>query len=404
MDTPITTSVAAFDAVPSELKPVGVTRWTARLIDPQTERDYRVYRFADDRRRAMLLMALVSAAGCLNFLIEFNAYTAGTGSFAALIPPFASIWFPVVGLLILLRIKTPGMLEALMVLGAVVGSVVRLSMLTLHPDLSGMWSTLMIGIVFVIYLYMPLRFVASVAVALGFSIAAPLWWYLAQGASLPPDQFPRMLIWLAVSNALGCIAANSLQRSLRIQFAQSLVLQELLSTDAMTGIANRRRFDSVLDRERRRCGRAGAPISLLMIDVDHFKAFNDHNGHPQGDECLRQVARLLVEAAGRPGDLVARYGGEEFVCLLPEIGRAGARAVADKLIAAVRRADIPHPCSPSGRQLTISIGCATALTISGDAMALVASADALLYAAKAAGRDQVMVGQLAGIGNAARAA
>ncbi len=173
-----------------------------------------------------------------------------------------------------------------------------------------------------------------------------------------------------------------------MQYAQSLVLQQLLSTDALTGIANRRRFDAALAREWRRMARVRMPLSLLMIDVDHFKAFNDHCGHQRGDECLRQVARILVNAVGRPGDLVARYGGEEFVCLLPAIDEAGARAVAERLLRAVRGAAIAHPRSPLGPRLTISIGVATTAEFAGSPDALVALADRLLYAAKDAGRDR----------------
>ena len=95
----------------------------------------------------------------------------------------------------------------------------------------------------------------------------------------------------------------------------------------MAAGAERRRFDAALEREWRRCRRAGAPLSLLMIDVDHFKAYNDYCGHPQGDACLRQLAQLLVDTIKRPGDIVARYGGEEFVVLMPDIGTAGALAV-----------------------------------------------------------------------------
>ena len=255
-----------------------------------------------------------------------------------------------------------------------------------------MGPALMVGIVFVIYLYLPIRFVTSVALAAAFSVVAPFWWSLSLGAALPPDQLYRALVWLLLANALGFTAANSLQRSLRMQFAQSLLLQQLLSTDALTGIANRRRFDGALEREWRRCRRTGAPLSLLMIDVDHFKPYNDQFGHQQGDDCLRQVARLLLDGVGRPGDLVARYGGEEFLCMLPDSGMAGALAVANKLAAAVRQADIYHPRSPAGARLTISIGAATAKDLSGEPSALMAFADKLLYAAKAAGRNQVKVG------------
>ena len=182
------------------------------------------------------------------------------------------------------------------------------------------------------------------------------------------------------------------------------MLQQLLSTDALTAIANRRRFDETLAREWRRCQRSGLPLSLLMIDVDHFKAYNDHCGHPQGDACLRQVASLLTDTASRPGDLVARYGGEEFVCLLPDIGSAGALAVAEKLAAALKDAAIDHPRSPAGPRLTLSIGVATTRRFSGEPENLVAFADKLLYAAKAAGRNQIKVGQLAAKPAIARAA
>src|SRR6185437_6452562 len=100
---------------------------------------------------------------------------------------------------------------------------------------------------------------------------------------------------------------------------------------------NRRSLDEALAREWRRCGRSGRPLSLLMIDVDHFKAYNDRFGHQAGDVCLRRVAQALTECLGRPGDMVARYGGEEFVCLLPEIDQSGAAKFARRLAAAIDR-------------------------------------------------------------------
>ena len=348
MDTRASASPAGFEAAPPELKPVAVTRWSARLADPQCERDYRIHRFAEDRRRALLLMGLMAVAGNLNFLVEVYAYRHGASRFVALIPPFATICLPIAGLLIVLRLRTPRMLEMLMVMAVAVGTTIRMVMVSLHPTMTEMGPAMMVGILFVIYLYLPIRLMTSLALAAAFTVVAPLWWSLSQGAALPPDQLFRVLIWLLLANALGFTAANSLQRSLRTQFAQSLLLQQLLSTDTLTGIANRRRFDSALEREWRRCRRAGTPLSLLMIDVDHFKPYNDQFGHQQGDDCLRHVARLLLDGVGRPGDLVARYGGEEFVCMLPDNGMGGALAVANKLVAAVRHADIYHPRSPAG--------------------------------------------------------
>jgi diguanylate cyclase (GGDEF)-like protein len=395
MDTRTSTYPRYYYEPAPELQPVAVTRWMARLADPRCEFDYRASRFADDRCRGMILMALASVAGALNFLVQLDAYSRGAGTLDALLPPFASIWLPILGLLIVQRLRSPAMLEAMMAACIAVGTVTRLALVTLHPVMTYMWPTLIVGIVFVIYLYLPVRFTVAVALAAGFSIVAPTWWLLSQGALLPPDQFYRGLIWLLFANALGFIAANSLQRSQRAQFAQSLVLKHLLSTDAMTGIGNRRRFDDALDREWRRCGRSGQPLSLLMIDVDHFKAYNDHYGHQQGDDCLRRVARLLVDSVGRPGDLVARYGGEEFVCLLPEIDEDGARAVAAKFAAAIEQAAIPHPGAGLDGRLTISIGVATVTDLVTHRPAeAVALADKLLYAAKRAGRDQIAAGLL----------
>jgi diguanylate cyclase (GGDEF)-like protein len=378
-----------------DIEPVAVTRWTARLADPPCEHDYRLDRFPDDRRRGLVLMVLAATAGCLQLFIELYAHSRGASSPIALIPPVSSIFMPILGFLVIRRLRSPGALEIVMVAAAAVGATTRSAVVMLHPNLNYMWPTMMVGILFVIYLVFPVRFATSIMLAAIVSVVMPAWWAWSLGPALPPDQFYRGIIWLLFANAVGFIAANSLQRSQRVQYAQSLVLKELLSTDAMTGIGNRRRFDDALDREWRRCSRSGRPLSLLMIDVDHFKAYNDHCGHVQGDDCLRRVARLLVESVGRPGDLVARYGGEEFVCLLPEIGEAGARAVAAKFSAVLKTAAIPHPAFAEDGRLTISIGVATVTDLTGQKPgAMVALADKLLYAAKGAGRDQVMAGLL----------
>jgi diguanylate cyclase (GGDEF)-like protein len=396
MDARIDASNERFSAAP-EFAPVAVTRWTARLVDRKCEQDYLRHRFADDRHRVLFLTGLVAVASTLNFLVGY--FTNASYFTATLVPAIIGIVMPIAGYCIALRLRSPSMLQALMLAAVVIATVTRLSMLTLRPDTADMWLTLMVGIVFVIYLYLPIRLSGSVAAAAAFSCIAPFWWSQVLGDALSPDVFYRGLVWIFFANALGFVAANSLQRSQRMQYAQGLVMRHLLSTDAMTGIANRRRFDAALEREWRRCRRAGAPLSLLMIDVDHFKAYNDYCGHPQGDACLRQLAQLLVDTAGRPGDIVARYGGEEFVVLMPQIGTAGALAVANKLAAALRHADISHPRSPAGPRLTISIGAATVKDLSGDPATLVEFADRLLYAAKAAGRNQVSVGQLTPAGS-----
>jgi diguanylate cyclase (GGDEF)-like protein len=395
---------AKLDTAPPDLQPVAVARWTAQLADPSSERDYRYYRFADDRRRAVLLVVLVAVVSTLSVSGDVFVALQGAPLLPALARPLATSLLPLPLLLFILRVRSPRMLEMVMVLAAVIGTGTRMTMLTFHPEMIELWPAWMAAALFVFYLYMPVRLMVSLAMAAALSIAAPVWYWQLQHPVIPFDEILRGILWLLFINALGFIAANSLQRSLRTQFAQQLALEQLLSTDALTGIANRRRFDAALAREWRRCARARAPLSLLMIDVDHFKAYNDRCGHQQGDACLRRVATLLSEAVGRPGDLVARYGGEEFVCLLPEIGQAGARAVATRLVAALHRAAIPHPASPLGARLTISIGVATAAELSGDPAALFALADQLMYAAKHAGRNRLLLGKLAEPAGEARAA
>jgi diguanylate cyclase (GGDEF)-like protein len=133
-------------------------------------------------------------------------------------------------------------------------------------------------------------------------------------------------------------------------------LREQAMTDGLTQLANRRQFDSALSREWKRAWRNCEPISLVMIDIDHFKAYNGHYGHPAGDDCLRQVAVALAGTARRPCDLVARYGGEEFVALLPQTNREGAMIIAQRMLQAVNDLTLPHAASEGASHVTVSIG------------------------------------------------
>lgn len=174
---------------------------------------------------------------------------------------------------------------------------------------------------------------------------------------------------------------------------QADLLRALSFIDGLTRIANRRRFDEALLREWRRCARSHLPLSLIMLDVDHFKAYNDHYGHLAGDECLRVVAGLLDERVKRPGDLVARYGGEEFVCLLPETDGEGAASVAERLRETVAGQRLPHVVSPVADHVTVSLGVACALPLADVSPdQLTHLADRLLYEAKRAGRNRVCRG------------
>lgn len=177
---------------------------------------------------------------------------------------------------------------------------------------------------------------------------------------------------------------------------QSDLLRSLARVDGLTGLANRRQFDETLTAEWRRCARSTKPLSLILIDLDHFKLFNDHYGHQAGDSCLKGVSACLKDAFTRPYDLVARYGGEEFVCILPETPLSGAEAKAHSLEMAVRALQIPHEQSEvSGGIVTISLGVAVAVPTSRDESAeLILCADRSLYMAKHAGRGQVKAMQI----------
>jgi diguanylate cyclase (GGDEF)-like protein len=169
------------------------------------------------------------------------------------------------------------------------------------------------------------------------------------------------------------------------------VLKSIASQDGLTELANRRRFDEVLDHELKRAQRKSSPVSLILLDVDYFKKYNDSYGHVAGDDCLRAVAAALSGAAARTEDLAARYGGEEFAVVLPGTDHAGALCVAESIRKALVALAIPHTASPLGI-VTISLGVATARP-SGergvDKLELIRDADAMLYRSKSGGRNRV---------------
>ena len=203
-------------------------------------------------------------------------------------------------------------------------------------------------------------------------------WYMARALSL-------------MSNVTVLIAL--LFQSMRL-FARASVLnrhlEHLSLTDPLTQLPNRRAFDRSFDAEWQRAAHEDLPISLLMIDIDLFKAFNDRLGHPAGDECLGLVARTVNALARRPLDMAARLGGEEFVLLLPNTDAAGARQMGESVRAAIDALGIDHPGAPRGH-LTVSIGLATLYPCGQDIIpaALIEQADQALYAAKRAGRNCV---------------
>jgi diguanylate cyclase (GGDEF)-like protein len=229
-------------------------------------------------------------------------------------------------------------------------------------------------------------------------------WYAGRIYGLLATSF--ILMVLLYENSMLYVALIQAHASDRKKAAE---LERLSTVDALTGIANRRAFDKALDQEWRRTVRHGTPLSLLMIDVDCFKRFNDTYGHVRGDQCLQAIAEVLASNSRRVGEVAARYGGEEFAVLLPHLDEDEAYSLARRLCQCVRDLKIPHENSLAAAHVTISVGLAsTSLAVapaSGDALpaddddqaeaarsgpvGLIQSADQALYVAKATGRNQV---------------
>jgi diguanylate cyclase (GGDEF)-like protein len=232
---------------------------------------------------------------------------------------------------------------------------------------------------------------------------------------------PAQVVWthnffFIGSNILGMLACYSIERYARTDFLMERLLREeqekvrqanqelneknvelrgLTEVDDLTKIPNRRMFEQELKRAWRRTVRTSRPLSLLLCDLDHLKAFNTAYGHEAGDECLVRVARAVQASARRPGDYAARYGGGEFAVILQDTGLEGAQHVAERIRVAVRNLTIPHRGAPEAAQVTMSIGAASIQpTHEGEPGAVVRKADECLYQAKGEGRDRVVVAKV----------
>ena len=170
-------------------------------------------------------------------------------------------------------------------------------------------------------------------------------------------------------------------------------LEELSFKDGLTGVANRRMFDSILQLEWTNARRTGQPLSVIMIDIDYFKQYNDHYGHVKGDDCLKRVAKALDTAAARSRDFFARFGGEEFVLVLPETDAASAERVAERCRNLVFKEQITHGSSQVAQILTISMGLGTIVpTQKDETRSFIDAVDRNLYLAKQRGRNQLVSG------------
>ncbi|MCK9175083.1 MAG: diguanylate cyclase [Desulforhopalus sp.] len=194
--------------------------------------------------------------------------------------------------------------------------------------------------------------------------------------------------------AVNMLLTGGVGAALILFFGRQLIrsfgaVERLAEVDSLTELANRRRFSLTYHREFHRASRNGNSFSMILCDIDYFKCYNDHYGHPAGDNCLRLVARALAEVIKRPGDLLARYGGEEFILLLPETSAEGCRAVAELLREKVEQQHIPHDSGANSPWVTMSFGCSTFCDEKISEEDFLNRVDQALYRAKQKGRNRV---------------
>jgi len=233
-------------------------------------------------------------------------------------------------------------------------------------------------------------------VALGQSEAMQVWWTQTKQYAAVVVLLLGLLIALGrrlishISRRIGAEKKLRTAQAVLIELNHSLEI--LASEDKLTGLANRRYLDQFLDVEFKRAKRLGNPLSLILVDVDFFKLYNDHYGHLSGDECLRIISQSIKRCVRRPGDMAARYGGEEIAVVMPDTDEAGARSVAESILRGIADERLQHLSSPHG-VVTVSLGLATYISHDSDhdEKALINRADRALYRAKSQGRNQVSV-------------
>jgi diguanylate cyclase (GGDEF)-like protein len=243
--------------------------------------------------------------------------------------------------------------------------------------------------VIAIYLMVGMLFFAALRSSLlvfgAYVIAAPL-------MRLPQEQAIYNFVVLFCTNMVGATVCYALEKVHRTNYLEARLLTEMACRDGLTGIYNRRMLDEHLEKVWQQAGRERVSVALLLVDIDHFKAYNDYYGHQAGDECLKHVAKTLAYCARRPLDFTARYGGEEFAIVLFNARRDYVEEVARRIQASMERLALRHPASPISQHLTVSIGAACVLpTAERSQYGFIQLADEALYDAKGAGRNRCVV-------------
>ena len=244
-------------------------------------------------------------------------------------------------------------------------------------------------VVFAVYLLVGLLFASALAIGL-FILAAYLCGSIGVGITYQELIYNGTV--LLFSNVLGATASYTLERLMRVSFLEAKLLSDAANRDGLTGIYNRRAFDEHTERVWQQAVREQKRVALMLVDIDHFKAYNDYYGHQVGDQCLQHVARILTSVCRRPLDFTARYGGEEFAVVLYDPGPDYLQELTERIHQHLLELGIAHPASTGSHRLTVSIGAACVQPDQGRSFfGFVQFADEALYEAKDAGRDRTVI-------------
>ncbi|RZL04294.1 MAG: GGDEF domain-containing protein [Rubrivivax sp.] len=409
-----TTDFGTLDLGPVDLGPVSAD--SAEQIDHLLADGFPTLRFprelerrfqhdtAPDRLRVIIITAAL-------VVVLFNGYLLTD---ALMIPDVMAqavtlrvgLFTPVclIGLYVLIKLRSPFYREVLVLLAGVLATGITLYLLCISKDpLAGPYLVGMAMVVMFSHSVAQMRFwmalLLDVLIAVGSVLALQ---YIPPAPIEVMIPLAMVLISTMTFTLFGCYSLEHDERQnwlLRVRESKLLAalktanerLDKISRADLLTQVANRRHFDEFLTKVWERSEIDGSEVSLIMIDVDHFKAYNDQYGHPAGDECLRQVAATLKRRLRRPGDLVARFGGEEFIAVLTGTGLSVALQAAERIKVAIERLRLPHVGSPTSSFVTISVGVAALRpTDRGAAQkTLLSLADQALYRAKNSGRNRV---------------
>lgn len=358
---------------------VGLTHVFA---DPDVERRFLVSVARQNRHRLVTLVAVAA-------LLAVASTLAGVFGSAPrpIWPGLLQLGGVAVFAMILTRLHGATAVERLALLFGVFFAVTSCIALFAVPDDAD--GALVTGSIALLFLLLPVRLAHLAPLAASASGALVAAWSIRDPAP-PTSAIIELCLWVWVLNLLGIMIVRTVRLALRTQWAQAQSLLEMHTHDGLTGIGNRRLFEQSLAREWGEGQRTNAPLSVLLVNVDHFSLLNDCIGYAAGDRCLKEIGAAIGGCLTGPGDVAARIGGDEFACLLSDTGEQAARAVAEQIVTTLRAAAIAHPCSPLGPHITVTIGIATARPMKfHNGWELTALADRLLRAEKQDGRNRI---------------